>query len=102
MMKTLEFGECMFREEIKKAKAKMLIQNSKDLELPEFLRLLRRIEGKTRRIVSQETLISPSRLEYLERGKNERMPEEDELMTLGGYYGVPIEMLRKKAKRYHK
>ena len=90
-----------YREIITQMKVKTVLEVAKEeYEFPKLLRTLRRLIRQTRRAVSEDTLIPPHRIEYLETGKFNRMPEEDEFLTLGAYFGVPGKLLKKKAKQY--
>lgn len=88
-----------FNEQIKCLKIEMYLSKLEECTFPQLLRFLVKAYG-TRRMVSDETQIPYHRLEYLESGRNNKPPEEGELLVLGQYFGVESDLLRKKSDEY--
>ncbi len=89
----------MLRETIITMKIELLLAKLEEYTFPQLLRCLVRAFG-TRKMVSNETQIPYYRLEYLESGRNNKPPEEGELLILSQYFGVQPDLLRKKANEY--
>lgn len=89
----------MLRETIKSMKLEMLLAKLEEYSFPQLLRCLVKAFG-TRKMVSYETQIPYHRLEYLESGRNNKPPEEGELLVLSQYFGLQLDVLRKKANEY--
>ena len=89
----------MYREDITRFMISKLIETEQLYDFPQFLYQARIAYGISRKTVSQETNISHTRLYYLETGFFKKV-NENACLILGNYYGIPVELLKNKAKKY--
>lgn len=71
-----------------KLKVDALMKEEKDYEFPQFMRLLRKSLGFTRKGVAELLDVSESKMYYLEEGKFTRGPDPEFVATLAHFYGI--------------
>lgn len=88
------------REELMKLKVETLMKREGEYEFPEFMRLVRKSLGFTRKAVAGFLDVSESKMYYLEEGKFIRGPDPEFVATLAHFYGLNGKFVMKKFKEY--
>lgn len=77
------------REQILDLKVQTLMKEESKFVFPEFMRLLRKSLGFTRRSVADVLGVSESKMYYLEDGRyRSRGPDHEFIVTLAHFYGI--------------
>lgn len=90
----------MKREELTKFKIQKLLEEHDVYDFPIFLSLLRKMHGMKRTVVCEDIGMSITRLFHLENGQFNRLPSDIDFQVLSNYYGVPIQLLKKKTNEF--
>lgn len=90
----------MYREEITRFMLDKMIETEELYDFPSFIWNVRTAHGICRKKVANETKISHTRLYYYETGFFKKPPDDNVLLILANYYGIPLPLLKDKAKRF--
>lgn len=90
------------RDEIAQVRMKGIIESEAEFTFPDFVRGLRKTLGITRIAMAKELGYHEMKLYYLESGKFVRMPEISFLASVSDYFGIPKDLLLRKAKVFVK
>jgi transcriptional regulator with XRE-family HTH domain len=74
-----------------------IIGNSEKMDFPQLLVGLRRSHSLTRETVVSDLGVSYLKFFHLENGDFLRLPEENLLVKISEYYGIPLNTLKEKA-----
>ena len=88
------------REEIIALKVKEVMSREKQYAFPQFMRLVRKSLGMTRKAIANMLQVSESKINYLENGKFTRGPDLEFVATLAHFYGLEGPFVMKKLDNY--
>ena len=86
--------------ELTEQKVKKLLENENKIDFHHFLSALRLAYGRSRRNICQEMKFSEMRMFCLENGLFRRQLDESELALITEFYGLPNDLLSKKAQKF--
>lgn len=90
-------------QEMFKIKLKTLLETERDFEYPEYMRLIRKTIGFSRRFVSEHVGCSETKIVYLEKGDyGTRGPDYEFVITIANFYGLNSAQMLKKFRKYMK
>lgn len=93
----------MIEENIAKSRQKalkILIERERELNFPQFLKVVRKLFGISREYVACHSHISPWQLYRWESGEFKRSIHVSDLLGISDYYGIPFKLLTRKMMDY--
>ena len=87
--------------EMFKMKMHKLMQVEMNFDFPEYMRLIRKTIGFSRRFVAEHIGCSETKISYLERGDyGVRGPDYEFIVTMSHFYGLDSSFMLKKFRKY--
>lgn len=89
-----------FRDDLLKYKLQIIMNEEKNYEFPEFIKLIRQILGFSRKYVAEMMDVSTGKILYLEKGKFVRGPDLEFIISLSSFYGLNRQFIKEKYNYY--
>ncbi len=88
------------RDNLVKCKLDLLMNEEKNYEFPQFIKLIRQMLGFSRKYVAEMMDVSTGKILYLERGKFIRGPDLEFIISLSSFYGLNRQFAKEKYDYY--
>ncbi|HEY3527493.1 MAG TPA: helix-turn-helix transcriptional regulator [Nitrososphaeraceae archaeon] len=86
-----------------KMKIERLLESESKHDFPEYMRLIRKTIGFSRRFVSEHIGCCESKIAYLERGDyGSRGPDYEFIVTMANFYGIDSSIMLRKFRKHMK